>query len=176
MKPMTTLWALVFVTLVVVPSLGGQETVSDDSGRVWAKFGIYTLGLRGGFDLEGNGQALAGGSLDVGYLYSERLRFRLVGELGFAPSPNSYVGSFELVYRFTSDSNAAIPYIGTGIALAGNELCGDVPGCPAVWWQFVLGFELRLNDRINWLIEYHPQNALRRHRILVGVVMRGGGF
>jgi len=175
MKPMTTLWALVFVTLVVVPSLGGQETVSDDGGRPWAKFGVYTVGLRGGFELEGDGQALAGGSMDVGYLYSERLRFRLVGELGFAPSPNSYVGSFELAYRFTADSNVAIPYIGTGIALAGNELCGTVPGCPAVWWQFVLGFELRLNDRTNWLIEYHSQNALKRHRILVGIVMRAGG-
>ncbi len=174
MKPMTTLWALVFVTLMVVSSLGGQETVSDDSGRPWTKFGIHTVGLRAGFDLERDGQALAGGSMDVGYLYSERLRFRLVGELGFAPSPNSYVGSFELAYRFTADSNVAIPYIGTGIALAGNELCGSIPGCPAVWWQFVLGFELRLNDRMNWLIEYHPQNALKRHRILVGIVMRGG--
>jgi len=171
---MTTLWALVFVTLMVVSSLGGQETVSDDSGRPWTKFGIHTVGLRAGFDLERDGQALAGGSMDVGYLYSERLRFRLVGELGFAPSPNSYVGSFELAYRFTADSNVAIPYIGTGIALAGNELCGSIPGCPAVWWQFVLGFELRLNDRMNWLIEYHPQNALKRHRILVGIVMRGG--
>ena len=176
MKPMTTLWAFVLVMFVMVPSLDGQDAVSDDGGRPWIKLGIYTLGLRGGVDIEGDGQALAGGSLDLGYLYSERLRFRLVGELGFAPSPNSYVGSFELAYRFTPDSNIAIPYLGTGIGLAGNELCGTVSGCPAVWWQFVLGFELRLNDRVNWLIEYHPQNALRRHRILVGIVMRGGGF
>ena len=144
---------------------------------VQAKLGVD--GVEGAADkeaVEGDGQALVGGSLDLGYLYSERLRFRTVGELGFTPGPNSYVGSVELTYRFTPDSNVAIPYIGSGLGLAGDEMCGSVQGCPAVWWQFVLGFELRLNDRVNWLIEYHPQNALKRHRILVGIVMRGGEY
>jgi len=175
MNLVTTMWVVVLCVAVVSPSLHAQELASGDSDRPWIKLGIYSLGLRGGYDLEGDGQALVGGSADLGYLASERLRFRTVGELGFTPGPNSYVGSIELIYRFTPDSSVAIPYIGTGLGLAGNEMCGSVQGCPAVWWQFVLGFELRLNDRVNWLIEYHPQNALRRHRILVGIVMRGGG-
>ena len=175
MKPMKTLRVVALSVLVASSSLKAQEPGASEGGRPWIKFGVYSLGLRGGYDLEGDGQALVGGSLDLGYLYSERIRFRTVGELGFTPDPNSYVGSVELTYRFTPDSTLAIPYIGTGLGLAGSEGCGSVQGCPAVWWQFVLGFELRLNDRVNWLIEYHPQDALKRHRILVGIVMRGGG-
>lgn len=151
-----------------------NERTSEN--RPFLKLGLNTVGLRGGFDLDQSGQALAGASMDVGHMYSERLRVRLVGEFGFTPSPNTYVGSVELTYRFAPDSGVAIPYIGTGFALAGNEACGSDPGCPGVWWQFVLGFELRLNRRFNWVIEYHPQDALKRHRILVGVVMRRGEF
>jgi hypothetical protein len=157
-------------------TLHGQDEGTSGERRPFLKLGLNTVGLRGGFDLEQSGQALAGASMDVGSMYSERLRFRLVGEFGFAPSPNSYVGSVELTYRFTPDSGVAIPYVGTGFALAGSEVCGSDPGCPGIWWQFVLGFELRLNRRFNWLIEYHPQDALKRHRILIGVVMRRGEF
>jgi hypothetical protein len=161
------------IVLAFATALHGQEAATDGGGQ-WIGLGLYTLGLRGGADLEQSGQALIGASLDVGHVYDERLRLRLVGELGFAPDPNTYVGSFELIYRFTPDSSVAIPYVGTGLGLAGSEQCGSDPGCPGVWWQFVLGFELRLNRQFNWLIEYHPQNALRRHRILVGLVMRRG--
>ena len=162
--------------LLLGGALHGQDEGTSGERRPLLNLGLNTVGLRGGFDLEQSGQALAGASMDVGSMYSERLRFRLVGEFGFTPSPNTYVGSVELTYRFTPDSGVAIPYVGTGFALAGSEVCGSDPGCPGIWWQFVLGFELRLNRRFNWLIEYHPQDALKRHRILVGVVMRRGEF
>jgi hypothetical protein len=41
--------------------------------------------------------------------------------------------------------------------------------------QFALGFEIRIRDRIAWLVEYHPLDALRRQRILIGFTTRRGG-
>ncbi len=156
------------------PSLWAQDSAVEETANRRVQFGLFSLGVRGGVDLEQSGQALAGASVDVGYVYTPRLRFRIVGELGFAPSPNSYVGSFEAVFRFTPDSAIAVPYIGTGLGVVGNEACGADPDCPAIWWQFALGFELRLSRSANWFLEYHPQDALRRHRLLAGITMRPG--
>ena len=165
--------ALVGILFLVSGSLYGQEEVVGEKPleerMEWVRFGLLGFGMRVGADLEGGGQAVGGGALDLGHVYSERFRIRLVGELGFDPGPNTYVGSIELLYRFTPDTAPAIPYVGTGIGIAGAEDCGANPDCPNVWWQFALGFELPMRDGFSWFIEYHPQDALRRHRIFVGL-------
>ncbi len=161
--------AYLALLLFVALPLSAQEA---PAGRDWIDFGLKGLGLRGGVSLSGDGQGIAGATVDIGDLFTDQLRFRLVGELGFAPSPNTYTGSFELVYRFTPDSEMAVPYLGMGLGVAGSEVCGTLPDCPSIWLQFALGFELALNDAFNWLIEYHPQDALRQHRVFVGFSTR----
>ena len=175
--------SLIVVPAVFVGLLSGsatqlraQDTLDDPSPRRGVQLGLFSLGVRGGVDLEQSGQALVGASADVGYAFTPRVRFRVVGELGFAPSPNSYVGSVEMVFRFTPDSTIAVPYFGTGVGVVGNEACGADPECPALWWQFVLGFELRLHRSARWFLEYHPQDAFRRQRLLAGITMRPGGM
>jgi len=49
-----------------------------------------------------------------------------------------------------------------------------IDDCPAFWAQFVLGFELKLRNQINWLLEYHAEDAFRRHRVFVGLTTRRG--
>lgn len=157
--------------VVVAPGpVRAQEGATN--ARPWAALGLYGFGVRAGADLRGDDQAVVGATADLGYVYTPRLRTRLSGELGFLNGPNSYVGNVEVLYRFTPESSLAIPYLGGGIALAGNEACGADPDCPGLWVQFALGFELRLRETFNWLIEYHPQDAFRRHRLLIGLTTR----
>ena len=155
----------------VAAPVSAQEPPPDQPRREWIRFGVYGIGLRGGVDLESDGQALAGGTMDLGYLLTDRLRFRLSGELGFSPGPNSYVANFEFLYRFTPDSTIAIPFVGTGIGVFGSEECGSDPRCPGLMWQFALGFELPLSEYFNWLLEYHAEDAFRRHRLFLGLEM-----
>lgn len=136
--------------------------------------GLYGFSARGGVDVEGDGQALVSVALDIGSLFVDRLRMRPSGEIGVLNGDNTYVANLELVYRFTSDADAAVPYIGTGIGLAGRGACATDPNCPALWVQFALGFELRVRDRLSWLLEYHPEDAFRRQRMFIGLTTRRG--
>ena len=150
------------------------EAAQEETRVPWAKVGLFGFGARLGVDFEGEGQAVAGVALDLGYVADERLRVRLSGELGFLNIDNTYVTSLELIYRFMPDSAKAIPYLGAGVGLFGRAACDADPECPELWLQFALGFEMRLRDGMNWLIEYHPQNALRRHRVFIGLTTRRG--
>lgn len=38
----------------------------------------------------------------------------------------------------------------------------------------VLGFYLQLRDQISWLLECHGEDAIRRHRLFIGLTPRRG--
>lgn len=137
--------------------------------------GLYGFSARGGVDFKDDGQAVVSVALDVGHLFTPRLRLRPSADLGFLGGDNTYLASFEMVYRILDDREVAVPYLGTGMGVWGREACGDDPSCPGLWLQFVLGFEVRIRDRISWLMEYHPVDVFRRHRIMIGLTTRRGG-
>ncbi|MBI1967030.1 MAG: hypothetical protein HYS40_03485 [Gemmatimonadetes bacterium] len=149
------------------PSVGGSAA----SGT---RIGLFGFGVRGGIDFTGNGQFVLGTTLDVGDLFSPRVRLRPSGEIGVFNGDNTFVGSFEALYRFTDDNQVAQPYVGTGVSLAGHENCGADPGCPDFWVNLVFGFELHFRSTFNWLLEYHGMDAMRRHRLYVGLTTRRG--
>lgn len=169
---------LVILALLFTASLAAQNEYrpADNNGSESRLFqlGLFGFSARAGVDLEGQGQALASFALDMGNLCTERLRLRPSAELGFGWGDNTYVANLEALYRFTADGDVAVPYVGGGVALTGREGCGESDDCPAIWAQFVLGFELRLRHHVSWLLEYHAEDALRRHRLFVGLTTRRG--
>jgi len=138
------------------------------------KLGLLGFGVRGGVDVRGAGQLVLGSALDVGNLFTTRLRLRPSAEVGVFNGPNTYVGNFEALWRFTDDEEVATPYVGLGLGLAGRDNCGADPSCPGLWLNLVFGFELRYRSTFNWLLEYHGMDAMRRHRIYVGLTTRRG--
>lgn len=151
-----------------------QAPEGDGSATRPFQLGIRGFSARAGVDFEGQGQALASFALDMGDVYTDRLRLRSSAELGFGWGDNSYVASVEIIQRFTADEVRVVPYLGAGVALAGQEGCGEVDTCPSIWAQFVFGFEMKLRDQINWLVEYHAEDSFRRHRFFVGLTTRRG--
>lgn len=173
MRIMPLLICLLFSATLNAQSGHQLDEGSDAPPRLF-QIGLYGFAARGGVDFEGQGQALASFALDMGNIYTDRLRLRPSAELGFGWGDNTYVANVEFVYRFTADTVVAIPYVGGGVALAGREGCDQSDDCPAFWAQFVLGFELRLRDVMSWLLEYHAEDAFRRHRIFLGLTTRRG--
>jgi len=163
-------------TALLATRLGGQEfkpprVSGTPSGT---RIGLFGFGVRGGIDLQ-HGQLVAGTTLDIGDLFTARLRLRPSGEIGvFNGGNNTYAASLEALYRFTADDQIAIPYVGTGLSVAGHDKCGADPACPALWVNLVFGFELHYKSTFNWLVEYHGMDALRRHRLYIGLTTRRG--
>ncbi len=149
------------------------EQASQESG---IKIGLYGFSTRFGWDFEEDGGgAILSVALDLGNLGLDQVRLRPSVEIGFADDVDTYVVNGEMVYRFTPDTEKAIPYVGLGLAIAGRDDCSTVTSCPEAWLQFALGFELTLRDNLNWIMEYHAEDALRRHRLFVGLSTRRGG-
>lgn len=164
-------------SLIFATSLAAQQFQPPAVGggaQTGTRLGLFGFGVRGGIDLKGNGQFILGTSLDVGDLFSPRVRLRPSGEIGVFNGDNTFVGSLEALYRFTDDNQLAQPYVGTGMSLAGHERCGSDPKCPAVWVNLVFGFELHFRSTFNWLLEYHGMDAMRRHRVYIGLTTRRG--
>lgn len=139
------------------------------------RLGLYGFGLRGGAEVAGSTQIVVGATLDLGNLVSDRLRLRASGEIGI-DGENSYVGSGEVLYRFTADHEVFVPYAGGGTSLAGHDNCGGgEPPCPALWVNVVVGVERRFRSTFNWVVEYHGLDLLRRHRLYLGLTTRRGG-
>jgi hypothetical protein len=158
--------AAVLLSLLIAAPLAAQEAPAfeeplEEPRVPWAKVGLFGFGARLGVDFEGEGQAVASMALDLGYVADELLN-----------SDNTYLANLELIYRFMPDSARAIPYVGGGLGLFGRAECEADPDCPALWAQFVLGFEMRLRDEMNWLVEYHAEDAFRRHRVFIGLATR----
>ncbi len=152
------------------PEVGGQE--SDQGSKI--KIGFYGFGTRLGWDLD-DGAGIISITVDLGDLGSDQVRLRPSAEIGFAEDNDTYVVSAEILYRFTPDTDKAIPYMGFGLALAGRDNCSTGPSCPEAWLQFVLGFEVGFRSSMNWLLEYHAEDALTRHRLFFGFTTRRGG-
>jgi hypothetical protein len=138
------------------------------------RIGLFGFGVRSGLDFKGAGQMVLGTTLDVGDLFSSRVRIRPSAEIGVFNGDNSYIGSLESLWRFTDDEEIATPYVGLGLSLAGHDRCGADPVCPALWVNFVFGFELHYRSTFNWLLEYHGMDTMRRHRLYVGLTTRRG--
>src|SRR6266704_41248 len=169
----TTLLAM----LVAATPLGAQEfhppavRRSSDHGT---RLGLFGFGVRSGVDLSGNTQLVLGVTLDAGNLASSRLRLRPSGEIGVFNGDNTYIGSFEALYRFTSDDQAATPYAGGGLSIAGHARRGNDPDCPALWINAVVGVEIHYRSTFNWLLEYHPMDAFQHNRLYAGLTTRRG--
>lgn len=161
------------LALVLPAALAGQQPPAQGANR-GTRIGLYGFGVRGGFDFRGDDQFIAGASLDVGDLLWSRLRLRPSFEIGVFNGRNTYIGDFEALFRFTDDNQTVLPYLGTGLALAGQEDCGTIPGCPGVWINLVLGLELHYRSTFNWMIEYRGMDLLQRHRFYVGLTTRRG--
>lgn len=159
------------------PSLPAQQfqppDLADGHER-GTRFGLFGFGVRGGVDFRDAGQLVFGTTLDLGQLFTARLRLRPSAEISVFNGPNRYVGSFEALFYFTGESSLAIPYAGVGLSVAGRDACGSGPDCPDLWANLALGFELRFRPAFNWLLEYHGMDAMQRHRIYIGLTTRRG--
>jgi hypothetical protein len=160
----------------LAPDAGAQQfsppKSSGSSGGT--RIGLYGFGVRTGLDFKGDGQLVLGTTIDMGDLFSNRIRIRPSGEISVFNGGNTYVASLESLLRFTDDEEAATPYLGLGLSVAGHDACGADPDCPDVWVNLVFGFELRYRSTFNWLLEYHGMDVLRRHRLYIGLTTRRG--
>ncbi|HEV8265335.1 MAG TPA: hypothetical protein VGQ06_10310 [Gemmatimonadales bacterium] len=153
---------------------GQQFSPPRAGGGGGTRLGLFGFGVRTGLDLKGEGQLVLGTTLDMGDLFSSRVRLRPSAEISVFNGPNTYVASLESLWRFTKEEEVATPYAGLGLSLAGRDNCGANPDCPAVWVNLALGVELHYRSTFNWLLEYHGMDRLRRHRIYVGLTTRRG--
>ncbi len=146
----------------------------DDAPARELNIGLYGFSTRFGLDF-GADQALLSVAFDLGSLGTEQVRLRPSVEIGFANAVDTYVVNAEIIYRFKPDMETAVPYVGFGFGVAGRDNCSVVSDCPDAQLQFALGFELNLRGNLNWLLEYHGEDALNRHRLFVGLATRRGG-
>jgi len=168
--------ATIFLGALAASSLTAQQFSPPKSGGSGGgtRIGLCGFGVRTGLDLKNNGQVVLGTTLDMGNLFTNRVRLRPSVEVGVFNGENSYAGSFEALWRFTDDEQVATPYLGGGVSLAGHGNCGLDPQCPDVWANVVFGIELHYRSTFNWLLEYHGMDTLRRHRVYIGLTTRRG--
>ena len=143
-------------------------------GNTGTRIGIFGFGVRGGLELKSEGQFVLGTTLDMGDLFTNRIRLRPSFDLGVFNGPSTYAGSLDALWRFTADEEVATPYVGLGVSVAGHQGCGDDPQCPDLWLNLTFGFELRYRSTFNWLLEYRALDALDRHRVFIGLTTRRG--
>ncbi len=168
-------WITLVGALAAAAGGGAQQfSAPKSAGAGGTRLGLFGFGVRGGLDFKGDGQLVLGTTLDAGNLFTSRVRLRPSGEIGVFNGPNSYALSLESLWRFTEDEEVATPYVGIGFSLASHESCGADPDCPDLWLNLVFGFEMRYRSTFNWLLEYHGMDALRRHRLYVGLTTRRG--
>ncbi|MSR06104.1 MAG: hypothetical protein EXR93_03400 [Gemmatimonadetes bacterium] len=174
-------FSLVAALLVIASTAAAQDfapPTEDTSPPTTVKFGIFGFSSRLGVDFKGPNQAIASMAVEVADIYSGRVRLRPSIEIGAGGGAATYVGNVELMYRFTPDTERAVPYIAFGLGLYGEGGgavgCGPASGCPKLMPQFALGFELKFRSNMNWVVEYHGEDALRRHRFFVGLTTRRG--
>jgi hypothetical protein len=171
---------IVVITFVALSLLAGhdlraQQFQPPKNGRhSGTRIGLFGFGLRGGIDFRRSKQMVLGGTLDLGDLFTNRIRLRPSADIGVFNGPNTYVASLEALWRFTDDEEVATPYVGFGFGVAGRDGCGADPQCPDLWLNAVFGFELHYRSTFNWLLEYHGMDSMRRHRLYIGLTTRRG--
>jgi len=147
-----------------------EEQVAAGKGGL--NVGLYGFSMRMGLDIEGDAEPLASFALDLGDVLTDRIRLRPSAEIGFGNAVDTYVVNAEVIFRLADDTEAAVPYVGGGFGVAGQDNCGPAPDCPKAWVQFALGFEIRIRESLNWLLEYHAEDGLQRHRLFLGLSTR----
>lgn len=169
-------WATVLLASLAPLPLAAQEFHPPPVRRAGSgtRLGLLGFGVRGGADLSGGTQLVFSVTLDAGNLLTDRLRLRPSGDVGVFNGVNSYVGSFEALYRLAGDDGTAIPYVGGGLSIAGHDSCGADPDCPDLWANVVVGAEIRYRATFNWLIEYHGMAGFSHSRLYVGLTTRRG--
>ena len=166
---------VVLLVELAAPVAAAQDFVPPKNNRHGGtRIGVFGFGVRGGLDLDSDGQFVLGTTLDMGDLFSDRLRLRPSFDLGVFNGPSTYSGSMDALWRFTADEEVAMPYVGLGFSVAGHQGCGDDPQCPDLWFNLTFGFELRYRSTFNWLLEYRALDALDRHRVFIGLTTRRG--
>lgn len=166
---------LSLASVVIAGAATAQEFQPPKSGRTGGtRIGLFGFGLRGGVDFRRSSQLVFSGTLDVGDLFSRRVRLRPSAEIGVFNGPNTYVVNMETLWRFTDDEEVATPYVGLGLGVAGRDNCGADPQCPDLWFNMVFGFELRYRSTFNWVLEYHGMDRIRRNRLYIGLTTRRG--
>jgi len=169
------IFVLALVSVLATHTVKAQQFQAPKTGKHGGtRIGLFGFGVRGGVDFRRSGQLVLGSTLDIGDLFSNRLRLRPSAEIGVFNGANTYVGNFEALWRFTADEEVATPYIGLGFGVAGRDGCGSDPQCPDLWLNTVFGFELRYRSTFNWLLEYHGMDRMRRHRLFIGLTTRRG--
>jgi hypothetical protein len=169
--------ALFLSLLLAAPPLAAQDfrPPEEDNEPSSIRVGLTGFSARAGVDFKGDNQFISSMAIDVVDFYSERVRLRPSGEIGIGGGINTYLVSLDVMYRFAGDADHAIPYVGFGAGLFGaSPNCAPAPGCPKVWPQFTLGFELNFRPGINWLLEYRGEDLLRRARFFIGLTTRRG--
>lgn len=171
---------LVGVFLCVLPPLplpaSAQEFVPPQepagTGSSGLRLGLFGFSSRVGVDFAGGNQFIVSSALEAADLFTSRLRLRPSAEIGLGDTVDTYVVNLEVMYRFTADREVAVPYIGFGAAVMSQERCAAAPDCPRLGAQVALGFELKVREHLGWLLEYHGEDGLRRHRFFVGLTTR----
>jgi hypothetical protein len=166
---------VLLITGLAAPLATAQDFVPPKNSRHGGtRIGVFGFGVRGGLDLKSDGQFILGTTLDMGDLFTSRVRLRPGFDLGVFNGPNTYAGSFDALWRFTEDEEVATPYLGLGLSLVGHEGCGADSQCPDIWLNLTFGFELRYRSTFNWLLEYRALDALDHHRLFIGLTTRRG--
>jgi len=166
---------LVLLSGMPHPAAAQEFTPPETSMKKGVHLGLFGIGTRLGADFKQNDQIVSSITLDLGNVGSDRFRLRGSSEIGFGSPPDTYLGALEVVYRFTRDIEPAVPYVGAGVGVWGHQNCDGFTledTCPAVWPMFALGFELRLSNKFNWLLEYHSEQTFSRHRLFIGITTR----
>lgn len=145
------------------PATAAQPQASTEPG---IRLGIFGFSTRAGMQVNKGSQGVIGSTVDVVEFGTPAVRLRPSFEMGFGSSYSLGVNA-EMIYRFQPDQAPAIPYLGLGIGYYNDTTA------TRVWPTVVMGFELSFSHNINWLIEYHALDGLRRSRFLVGLTTRG---
>ena len=149
------------------PAQGNAPPPAPEQGGL--RVNVFAFSTRAGAQVNKDGQAVIGSTIDLVQLGTPRFRLRPSFEVGFGRPEKSLGANAEAIYRFQPDAAPAIPYIGLGIGYYDDGTTDHV------WPTVALGFELPFRRQFNWLVEYHGLEGVKRSRFFIGLATRGGG-
>lgn len=146
------------------PASAPAEGAASDGLR----FDLLAFSTRGGAQVNKDQQFVLGSTVDVVQLWTPQARVRGSFEVGFGRPTTSLAVNAEILYRLQPDNAPAIPYVGLGVGYY------DDSAVKKLWPTVAMGFELKFRRSMNWLLEYHALDGLRRSRFLIGLATRPG--
>ena len=153
---------------------GGQPATTAapaeaPQGANGLRIDLLAFSTRGGAQVNKDQQFVLGSTVDIVQLWTPQARIRGSFEVGFGSSATSLGANAEVIYRLQPDQAPAIPYVGLGWGYY------DDGSASKGWPTVVMGFELKFHRSMNWLLEYHALDGLKRSRFLIGLATRPGG-